>query len=106
MFICYVCGANKALLSAFKAHISCHAYNSELTRPIRCCQGSCNSSFVKPFNFLRHVKAFHSEDSVAQNPSVTSNVAAHAVPDVPLSIADETSFSDSNDVGQTQNGYV
>lgn len=103
MFVCYVCGAITAELSAFSAHISCHAYNSKLTRPIRCCQGSCSASFVKPYNFLRHVKAFHSGDGqnpgVRQSPSVSCDVTSHAVPDMPLSIADESSFLDSNDVG-------
>jgi len=103
MFVCYVRGAIIAPLSAFKTHISCHAYNSELTRPIRCCQGSCNASFVKPYNFLRDVKAFHSEDGqdpgIRQSPSVSCDVASYAVSDMPLSIANQTSFFDSNDVG-------
>ena len=82
MFVCYICEANKALFSAFTAHIRCHDYNSKLTRPIRCCQCSCNSSFVKPFNSLRHVKAFHSEDGQDLGVSVSCDVACHVVPDV------------------------
>ena len=55
---------------------------NKLTRPIRCCQCSCNSSFVKPFNSLRHVKAFHSEHGQELGVSVSCDVACHVVPDV------------------------
>jgi len=56
MLWCYVCGKKNTNFITFRAHINRHASDYELTRPLRCGQNGCSSTFVQTFNFFRHIK--------------------------------------------------
>jgi hypothetical protein len=41
--------------------------------PVRCCQGSCHSSFTTVFNFFRHLRSYHVVDNRSINSDEASN---------------------------------
>jgi hypothetical protein len=59
---CYVCNAVSSVFSEFKAHVNRHNWLCELTVPIYCRQGDCKGSFMKLYNFFRHVGQYHMDD--------------------------------------------
>ena len=67
---CYVCGKSNINFITFRAHINRHASDYELTRPLRCGQNGCSSTFMQTFNFFRHIKHFHfpADDSASLQP--------------------------------------
>jgi hypothetical protein len=58
-FICYACSNKFNSISEIQCHLQCHNNLSELPRLIKCCQGTCRSTFTEVFNFIRHLKAYH-----------------------------------------------
>jgi hypothetical protein len=58
-FLCYACSTEFNTISEIQCHLQCHNNLGELPCPIKCCQGTCRSTFTKVFNFVRHLKAYH-----------------------------------------------
>lgn len=106
MFWCYICGDGKASLTGFRIHINKHATDYELVRPIKCCQGACKATFVKPYNFFRHLTECHAADQVNENRgtrifSVTSGVGQDNGNDNLLDTGNDGDSYGSNDYETT-----
>jgi len=59
MYICYVCASQFVSIWKFRNHLQTHLVLGDLTRPVKCRQGECTSTFTKLFNFVRHLRQFH-----------------------------------------------
>jgi hypothetical protein len=58
-YICYTCSNSFTSISSLQIHLQRHNSVGELLCPIKCVQGSCRSTFIKIFNFIRHLKTYH-----------------------------------------------
>jgi len=77
MHNCYVCGLQAAKsVKLFHVHLYRHRDNGDLVMPIMCRQGNCKSSFNQLYNFMRHIKAFHSDVVAGFTDKCDQNVSA------------------------------
>jgi len=60
MYICYLCAVEFGSTQQLRVHLQRHKFNGQLTFPIKCCQGGCSSVFTTVFNYVRHLKSYHS----------------------------------------------
>jgi hypothetical protein len=58
-YSCYACSSSFSSIQKFQSHLQRHNSIGELPCPIKCCQGTCRSTFTTVFNFVRHLKSFH-----------------------------------------------
>jgi hypothetical protein len=59
LFMCYACSNAFQSITALQSHMQRHNNLGELPCPIKCCQGTCRSTFTKVFNFIRHLNSYH-----------------------------------------------
>ena len=62
MLVCYVCCSELCSIAGLRSHLRRHVGLGELVYPVKCCQGTCKSSFRRVFNFIRHLYSYHKGD--------------------------------------------
>jgi hypothetical protein len=59
LFMSYACSNAFQSITALQSRMQRHNNLGELPCPIKCCQGTCRSTFTKVFNFIRHLNLYH-----------------------------------------------